>query len=206
MLGGDPASGSAVEKGQAAPSKSSIPATAPSAKPPAGLSTTTPPPVPDVDPAELAAAHTYTKMFYDGKLDLLFAKFTEEMQTEIIPMERLNLIFEHVVTNYGAETRVIAEEKQARDDLRAFVRWARFDKTEEVIEVQWILKANDEIAGFYIRPAKKKIISESPRHPGTLVPPDQSEALSRLSGLKFSFNRRAARTKRTLLLGLERPS
>ena len=100
-------------------------------------------------------------MFYEGKLDLLHAKFRQEMR-DVVPLEQLNLMFEHAVTTYGEETRVIAEEKEIKDDYRGFVRWAYFDKTEEVIEVQWILKSNDEIAGFFIRPAKKTISSESP--------------------------------------------
>jgi hypothetical protein len=117
-------------------------------------------PQPNVDPAELTTAREYTEMFYKGQLDLLHAEFSDEMR-EVVPMEQLNAMFEHAVTTYGEEIRVIAEDMQTRDDLRGFVRWARFDKTEEVIEIQWILKRNDEIAGFFIRPARRKVSSEA---------------------------------------------
>jgi hypothetical protein len=42
------------------------------------------------------------------------------------------------------------------------VRWARFDKTEEIMEIQWLLNPADEIAGFYIRPAQRKLEAEAP--------------------------------------------
>jgi len=118
------------------------------------------PPQPNVDPAELTTVREYTEMFYKGQLDLLHAEFSDEMR-EVVPMEQLNSMFEHAVTTYGEEIRVIAEDMQTRDDLRGFVRWARFDKTEEVIEIQWILKQNDEIAGFFIRPAPRRVSSEA---------------------------------------------
>jgi hypothetical protein len=56
---------------------------------------------------------------------------------------------------------VIAEDSQVKNDYRGFVRWARFDKTDAIIEIQWILRPNDEIAGFYIRPAQKEIRGEA---------------------------------------------
>ncbi|MBW2278159.1 MAG: hypothetical protein JRF63_11740, partial [Deltaproteobacteria bacterium] len=47
------------------------------------------------------------------------------------------------------------------EEFRAFARWAHFEKTDEIIEVQWILRlSSDEIAGFYVRPAKRKIKAE----------------------------------------------
>ena len=130
-----------------------VPTTAPA--------TTPPPQPPAIDPVALATVRKYTEMFYEGQLDLLHAKFSEEMR-QTVPMEQINLMFEHAVTTYGTETGLIAEEMQTRDDYRAFVRWARFDKTEEIIEIQWILKQNDEIAGFFIRPAKRKVTSQAP--------------------------------------------
>ena len=60
------------------------------------------------------------------------------------------------VENFGQEIGVIAEDSSTRGEFRGFVRWARFDETDEVIELQWILRANDEVAGFFIRPAARK--------------------------------------------------
>jgi hypothetical protein len=76
-------------------------------------------------------------------------------------MEQLSALFEQVITDYGKETRVIAEDSQQNEEFRAFVRWAHFEKTDEIIEVQWILRlSSDEIAGFFVRPAKRKIKAE----------------------------------------------
>ena len=124
----------------------------------------TPPPPPpaaaSAQPPGLAAVHGYTAMFYRGELDLLHAKFTPEMR-EQIPLDQLSTIHEHMLTNYGKEVRVIGEDAQSNEDYRAFVRWASFDKTDQVIEVQWILRAkSDEIAGFFIRPAQRRVEAE----------------------------------------------
>jgi hypothetical protein len=121
-------------------------------------------PAPATEPAEpagLATARAYTAMFYRGELDLLHAKFSPEMR-EQIPLERLSTIHEHMLANYGKERRIIGEDSQRNEDYRAFVRWAAFDKTDQVIEVQWILRADsDEVAGFFIRPAARKVRAES---------------------------------------------
>jgi len=108
-----------------------------------------------VDPAEFAAVREYTQMFYDGRLDELFDRFTDEMR-QVVPRRQLEMIRDHAVETYGKETRVIGEDTQTKDDTRGFVRWARFDKTEDVIELQWFLKPDDRIAGFFIRPAKRQ--------------------------------------------------
>jgi hypothetical protein len=118
-----------------------------------------PPPGPASDPADLATVRRYTEMFYRGELDSLFEKFSDEMK-EVIPRERLAALHERAVTEFGSETRVIGEDSQTKGDYRAFVRWARFDGTEDVIEIQWILRPDDEIAGFYIRPARKRVRGE----------------------------------------------
>jgi hypothetical protein len=79
----------------------------------------------------------------------------------VLSMEQLSALYEQVITDYGKETRVIAEESQQNEEFRAFARWAHFEKTDEIIEVQWILRlSSDEIAGFYVRPAKRKIKAE----------------------------------------------
>ena len=55
---------------------------------------------------------------------------------------------------------MIGEDSAVKKDYRGFVRWAQFDKTDQVIEIQWILRPNDEIAGFFIRPAQKELRGE----------------------------------------------
>jgi hypothetical protein len=74
----------------------------------------------------------------------------------VVPLERLTLMHEHAIETFGREIGVIAEDSSTKGEYRGFVRWARFDKTDEVIELQWILRANDEVAGFFIRPAARE--------------------------------------------------
>jgi len=116
-----------------------------------------PPPEPSVDAEELAVVHKYTQMFYRGEIDLLHAEFSDELR-ESFPLPQLSTLYEQVTTNYGKEKEVLHEDSQRNEEYRAFVRFARFEKTEEVIELQWILRATDEkIAGFFVRPARRDI-------------------------------------------------
>lgn len=95
----------------------------------------------------------YTQMFYSGEDEKLRAKFSEEMQAEF-PPGRLQVMRERVRLNLGEEVEVVGEDSQTRDDLRGFVRWARFSKHEGVVEIQWIIRKDDTIAGFIIREAQ----------------------------------------------------
>jgi len=150
-------------EGVSAPEAPPAPPTGtPVTTPPKTTVPTAPPPpnTPAVDAEGLAVVREYTRMFYGGELDLLHQKFSDEMR-EILSMEQLSALYEQVITDYGKQTRVIAEDSQRNEEFRAFVRWAHFEKTDEIIEVQWILRASSgEIAGFFIRPAQRKIKAE----------------------------------------------
>ena len=137
-----------TETAVATPPKTTVPAAPP------------PPDKPAVDAEGLAVVREYTRMFHGGELDLLHQKFSDEMRG-VLSMEQLSALYEQVITDYGKETRLIAEDSQRNEEYRAFVRWAHYEKTDEIIEVQWILRtSDDEIAGFFVRPAKRKIKAE----------------------------------------------
>jgi hypothetical protein len=108
---------------------------------------------PGGDPG-LELVRRYTQMFYAGETEKLREKFSEEMQDEF-PPGRLKVMRERVQLNLGEEIEVIGEDSQARDDYRGFVRWARFSKHEGVVEIQWVLRKDDTIAGFIIREAQE---------------------------------------------------
>jgi hypothetical protein len=61
---------------------------------------------------------------------------------------------DRVRLNLGEEVEVVGEDSQTRDDYRGFVRWARFSKHDGLIEIRWILRDDDTIAGFQIREAQ----------------------------------------------------
>jgi len=148
----------AVAEPAAAIAVSSVPE--PQAPPPAAAPapqrSAAPSPAAAMNPADFAMVREYTELFYAGNLDVLHEKFSEEMR-EVLSMTQFVDLHAHMRENYGEETTVIAEDTQTKGDYRGFVRWARFDKTDEIIEVQWILNPDDVIAGFYLRPAARKV-------------------------------------------------
>jgi hypothetical protein len=92
-------------------------------------------------------------MFYAGEMDELREKFSEEMKAEF-PPGRLELMRDRVRDGLGEETEVVDEDSQVRDEYRGFVRWARFSKHDGLVEIQWVLRQDDTIAGFIIREAQ----------------------------------------------------
>jgi len=110
---------------------------------------------PERDPG-LEAVHRYTRMFYGGELEQLFEKFSPEMRQEILPLDKLRQLREFVRKNYGKEVEVVGEDSRTQGDYRGFVRWARFSDHDGVIEIQWILRPDDTVAGLLVRPAKRK--------------------------------------------------
>ena len=116
---------------------------------------------PASDPG-LEVVRRYTRMFYDGEMDELRARFSEEMQAEF-PPGRLEVMRERVREGLGEETEIVGERSQSRDEYRGFVRWARFSKHDGVVEIQWVLRQDDTVAGFIIREAQA---GREPR-PGT---------------------------------------
>lgn len=98
-------------------------------------------------------ADRYTHLFYDGELAKLFAKFSDEMKTDV-PLAQLEQNHAKFVAQFGNEATVVHRESKEEDGYRAFVRWSRFEKYDGVIGIQWILREDDSIAGFYVRSAQ----------------------------------------------------
>ena len=127
-------------------------------------SRTEPPPAPAPASTELAEGddlmakvREYTERFYRGELDLLYEEFSPGLQEEF-SLEQFSTVYEYVGENFGKETQIIGEDEADSDEYRGFVRWARFDKTDKIIEIRWTLRRDDDsIAEFWIRPAEKKI-------------------------------------------------
>lgn len=112
-----------------------------------------PPGLRAADPTALALVREHTARFYRGETDLLYDQFSSELR-QVLSLEQLSTLHEYVGQNFGKEIRVLAEDAQSNDEYRAFVRWARFDKIDEVIEIRWTLRRDDNsIAEFWIRPA-----------------------------------------------------
>jgi len=115
-----------------------------------------PPTRPLADAEDRRVVHRYTEMLYDGELDALFEKFSPEFR-ETMPRDRLTVIHAAMGERFGKEIQLLGEETANKGEYRAFARWARFDKAEDVVEVQWILRPDDTIAGLFIQPAPKRV-------------------------------------------------
>ena len=133
----------------------SIPDAAPRLPTPAPASAPAPPASP-IDPEVQEVVYRYIAMFYNDELDALYEKFSPDMK-EGMDREKLREFRETIRDRFGAEERVVGEETAQKDIYRAFVRWAHHEKTEDLVEFHWRLRADDSIAGLWLNPAKKKI-------------------------------------------------
>ena len=114
-------------------------------------------PGPAPDAAVLAKGHECTERFYRGEIDLLYDEFSPGLRQQL-SLEQFSTIYEYVGENFGKQTEIIAEDAAASDEYRGFIRWARFDKTDKIIEIRWTLRRDDNsIAEFWIRPARKEV-------------------------------------------------
>ena len=84
------------------------------------------------------------------------AQESETTQTETQEGEQDTTQGPPPARRFTEEVEVVAEDAAVRGEYRGFVRWARFDKHDGLIEVQWILRPDDTIAGLFVRPAKPK--------------------------------------------------
>ncbi len=114
-------------------------------------------PAAETHAAMLAKVHEYTERFYRGEIDLLYDEFSPGLKQEL-SLEQFSILYEYVGQNFGKQTQIIKEDAATNDEYRGFVRWARFAKTDEIIEIRWTLRRDDNsIAEFWIRPAKRKV-------------------------------------------------
>ena len=114
-------------------------------------------PRPAPDAAILAKVHECTERFYRGEIDLLYDEFSPGLKQQL-SLEQFSTLYEYVGENFGKQTEIIGEDAAANDEYRGFVRWARFDKTDQIIEIRWTLRRDDNsIAEFWIRPVKKEV-------------------------------------------------
>ncbi len=94
-----------------------------------------------------------TDQFYSGELEDVHQRFSAEMKQQVTP-ERLRLMHEYMVANFGKEVEVVDTDAKQDDEYRGFVRWAKFDKHDGLIKIQWYLKPDDTVGGFRIEPTK----------------------------------------------------
>ncbi len=95
-----------------------------------------------------------TDQFYSGEFEDIHQRFSVEMKQQV-SLDRLRLMHEYMVANFGKEVEVVDTEAKQDGEYRGFVRWAKFDKYDDgLIKIQWYLKPDDTVGGFQIEPTK----------------------------------------------------
>ena len=82
----------------------------------------------------------------------LYARFSDEMK-ETLPIDRLSLMRAQVRERFGERVEVAREESDRSGGYTAIMQWTRFDRTDDLVEVQWILRDDGLVGGFFVRPA-----------------------------------------------------
>ncbi|NIL99958.1 MAG: hypothetical protein GTN89_03190 [Acidobacteria bacterium] len=108
--------------------------------------------------AEWERVEGFTRQFYAGELDPLYASFSEGYKQEF-SMQDLVGLRDKMLAEFGEEVEVVATRKEEREGYRAFFRAARFSADERLIEVAFLIGPDDSIAGLFVTPDRT---AESP--------------------------------------------
>jgi len=128
---------------------------------PLGVTRVEPEPLPSAEGPQVDRAREYTRMFYDGELEALHAKFSDEMK-ETIPLPKLLFMRSGTESQLGSETELLSEDIAEDGDYTGYRRRVRFAKSEEVYEVIWAMRDTDTIGGFMLRPEETQDATSPP--------------------------------------------
>lgn len=103
-----------------------------------------------IDPRKVGAE--LTSMFYEGRIDEVWARMDEKMRAALGSKEALAAFRVQVAEQLGNESVVVEETLASEQGYSLYLRRARFEKYGGVVAVQWALAADGTVAGFYIRP------------------------------------------------------
>lgn len=106
-----------------------------------------------------ALAKSYTQLFFDDKLEILFNKMDSTMQNKVKNFETFNKLRVDVVSAIGEDPTFEKEEKSNENGLFVFVQTVR-GQTEIVAEITWVLDSEGTIKNFFIRPKKTEAPSK----------------------------------------------
>lgn len=97
-----------------------------------------------------------TSLFYEGKVDDLWARFNDAMQGGMESKEKLAAFRDQVAAQLGPETAMISEKVNETGGMKVYLRHARFEKFHQPVEVMWAFAGDGQVAAFYVRPAQKE--------------------------------------------------
>ncbi len=115
-------------------------------------------PVADDEPGLPDAAFTAfgrdcTTRFFAGEIELLWDEFARRGKDAFGSSVRLAAYRTSVDEQMGSELELYSEEVLRQDGYRHYRRVARFDKTEQLVEVLWSLGEDLSVVGLRITPS-----------------------------------------------------
>ena len=102
---------------------------------------------------EWERVEAFTKLFYDGELEQLYANFSAGYKEEF-SLQNLTTLRDKMLTEFGEEIEVVKTRKEENQGYQAFFRAARFSADERLIEVAFVLGPNETISGLFVTPER----------------------------------------------------
>lgn len=105
------------------------------------------------DSARMETGRTYTRWFYEGKTDSLFAVLTPEMRQKVFPnADKLAEFGQAVRQVMGTETEVVSEAAAEREGFLVYTRVAAGSNGDLRLHVVWVTDADGRVAGLSAQP------------------------------------------------------
>jgi hypothetical protein len=109
-------------------------------------------PLAAADDVLLAAGRALSEQFERGDTAAIAARMTPPMRDAVGGAQGLAAFRQKVLSDAGPETGVIREDATMAGDLRVYRRIARRNVGQTPMLMEWVLTADNRIAGFQVRP------------------------------------------------------
>ena len=101
----------------------------------------------------LALGRRYTRAFYDGEFEQLWALMSDGLRKEQGSINNLSDFRRSVQDLVGRERRVLNEKVVAEGGQEVYVRRVMYERSAEPFDLKWVLGARGRIMDFSIRPS-----------------------------------------------------
>jgi len=98
----------------------------------------------------LAAGRELTRQLYEGQLDEVYTRLSDDFRTEMT-REQLAATRQSIVDRLGAEQRVTRESARIEGEYLVYRRHAAFSGHDGTIEVVWAFRPDGKVGGFFVR-------------------------------------------------------
>ena len=101
--------------------------------------------------AGLEKGRALTKSLYQGEVDPIWSKFSDEMKN-LLKTKATFEQFQKQVKQSLPEEKILKETVQEVGDSTLYSRWAKFKSSTTPFLVQWSFKADGTITGMLVKP------------------------------------------------------